>query len=63
MISSRRFPPAAAIALALFAILPGYLAFADDTPQAPYTVKDLNEQMVMGLAWVQTSAEYRELCY
>jgi 5'-nucleotidase (lipoprotein e(P4) family) len=63
MISSRRFPPALAIALALFAILPGSLAFADDTPQAPYTVKDLNEQMVMGLAWVQTSAEYRELCY
>ncbi len=30
---------------------------------APYTQKDLNEQGVMGLLWVQTSAEYRELCY
>ncbi|MFA6849093.1 MAG: 5'-nucleotidase, lipoprotein e(P4) family [Selenomonadaceae bacterium] len=30
---------------------------------AAYTQQDLNEQDVMGLLWVQTSAEYRELCY
>lgn len=28
-----------------------------------YTAKDLNEQLVMAVAWMQTSAEYRELCY
>jgi 5'-nucleotidase (lipoprotein e(P4) family) len=28
-----------------------------------YTQKDLNEQDVMALLWMQTSAEYRELCY
>jgi len=36
-------------------------AWAEDTPA--YTNKDLNEQMVMALTWVQSSAEYRELCY
>jgi len=36
-------------------------AFAQDAPV--YTNKDLNEQMVMALTWVQSSAEYRELCY
>ena len=30
---------------------------------ADYTQKDLNEQSVMALAWTQTSAEYRALCY
>jgi 5'-nucleotidase (lipoprotein e(P4) family) len=34
---------------------------AQDAPA--YTNKDLNEQMVMALTWVQGSAEYRELCY
>lgn len=28
-----------------------------------YTTKDLNEQLVMAMLWVQTSAEYRALCY
>ncbi len=28
-----------------------------------YTQKDLNEQNVMSLLWMQSSAEYRELCY
>ncbi len=59
----RRSIPTLAFFLALFALLPLSAAFAEDTPQAAYTVKDLNEQMVMALAWVQTSAEYRELCY
>ena len=38
-------------------------AFARDTAQSAYTVSDLNEQALMGLVWMQTSAEYRELCY
>ncbi len=38
-------------------------AFAGDTAQSAYTVSDLNEQVLMGLVWMQTSAEYRELCY
>jgi 5'-nucleotidase (lipoprotein e(P4) family) len=28
-----------------------------------YTAKDLNEQSVLALDWVQTSAEFRALCY
>jgi len=28
-----------------------------------YSQKDLNEQLVMAMDWVQTSAEYRALCY
>ncbi len=35
--------------------------FGQEAPA--YTNKDLNEQMVMALTWVQSSAEYRELCY
>lgn len=31
--------------------------------QTAYGLKDLNEQMVMSMAWTQTSAEHRELCY
>jgi len=31
-------------------------------PEA-YTLRDLNEQLVMATLWMQTSAEYRALCY
>ena len=31
--------------------------------KAAYTQEQLNEQMVMAVAWMQNSAEYRELCY
>ena len=34
-------------------------SFAD----SHYTTKDLNEQLVMATLWVQTSAEFRALCY
>lgn len=51
-----------ALALALL-VLPGTLAFAEGPAQPAYTQKDLNEQTVMPLLWMQTSAEYRELCY
>ena len=30
--------------------------------EKPYSLKDLNEQLVMATLWVQTSAEYRALC-
>jgi len=51
------------VAAAVLALLPVSVVVADDTPQPVYSVKDLNEQTVMALAWFQTSAEYRELCY
>ncbi len=28
-----------------------------------YTTLDLNEQVVMATLWIQTSAEFRTLCY
>ncbi|MCS6132899.1 5'-nucleotidase, lipoprotein e(P4) family [Clostridium botulinum] len=31
--------------------------------ESNYNLKDLNEQLVMGVAWMQSSAEYRALCY
>ena len=34
-------------------------SFAD----SHYTTKDLNEQLVMATLWIQTSAEFRALCY
>lgn len=57
---SRLLVGALALGLAALPLVP---SFAEDTAAAPYTVKDLNEQMVMALAWVQSSAEFRELCY
>lgn len=63
MVRIRRFVIAAVVIGALFALVPSSAIFADNPPQNAYTVKDLNEQTVMALAWVQTSAEYRELCY
>lgn len=45
-------------------IAPASFTVAEDSPAAPtYTQKDINEQLVMALLWMQTSAEYRELCY
>lgn len=37
----------------------GGQTYADDS----YTNRDLNEQLVMATLWMQTSAEYRALCY
>jgi 5'-nucleotidase (lipoprotein e(P4) family) len=54
----------AAIALGiLLALTPSDFVFAQDDAKPAFTAQDLNEQTVMALAWVQTSAEYRELCY
>ena len=36
-------------------------SFAAEKPA--YTQEQLNDQMVMAVAWMQNSAEYRELCY
>jgi len=61
-----RFQRSRGVAIALvllLSILPSSLVLAQDSAQPAYAVKDLNEQLVMALAWVQTSAEYRELCY
>jgi len=53
----------AIVLVLLLSFLPAGLALAEGPAQAAYTNKDLNEQLVMALAWVQTSAEYRELSY
>lgn len=37
-------------------------SYAAEAPQA-YTQQDLNDEMIMAVAWMQNSAEYRELCY
>lgn len=60
----------------LLSFLVGFSIFASSSvalaadaakPSTPSTVsysqRELNEQSVLGLLWVQTSAEYRELCY
>ncbi len=38
-------------------------AFGQSTGTPAYTLKNLNEQTVMALVWMQNAAEYRELCY
>ncbi|HET7838570.1 MAG TPA: HAD family acid phosphatase, partial [Rectinemataceae bacterium] len=60
---AHRIRNTALIALILIAALSLTGAFAENPPAAPATVRDLNEQTVMGLAWMQKAAEYRELCY
>ena len=35
----------------------------EKTSKVEYTQKDLNEQLVLATLWLQTSAEYRALCY
>lgn len=35
----------------------------DKNPKTEYTQKGLNEQLVLATLWMQTSAEYRALCY
>ena len=52
------------VVLAVF----GFLLFsvpvrAQASGAPPYTTRDLNEQLVMATLWMQTSAEFRALCY
>jgi 5'-nucleotidase (lipoprotein e(P4) family) len=58
MSSIKRKIAALALIAALCLGLGGAALAADE-----YTVKDLNEQLVMATLWMQTSAEYRALCY
>jgi 5'-nucleotidase (lipoprotein e(P4) family) len=56
----------AVLALVLAFVLlvaPGSFTSAEDGAAPAYTQKDINEQLVMACLWMQTSAEYRELCY
>ncbi len=55
--------PSAALLFCLFIFSSGSLVLAQDQSQAAYDVKGLNEQSVLALVWMQSSAEYRELCY
>jgi 5'-nucleotidase (lipoprotein e(P4) family) len=44
-------------------LMAGSSLWAQNAPAAkPYSLKDLNEQLVLATLWVQTSAEYRALC-
>lgn len=43
-------------------IFSGPLA-TDSKADSHYTTKDLNEQLVMATLWIQTSAEFRAMCY
>jgi len=40
-----------------------FISCADKSANLEYTQKDLNEQLVMATMWMQTSSEYRALCY
>jgi 5'-nucleotidase (lipoprotein e(P4) family) len=52
---------AVAISIAVGLILFGSQVLAKGPEQ--YTTQDLNEQLVMATLWMQTSAEFRALCY
>jgi 5'-nucleotidase (lipoprotein e(P4) family) len=59
---SRLAPRLAATLLLCLLLASGSSAvFAQE--KAATTVRDLNEQTVMALTWMEASAEYRELCY
>ncbi len=50
--------------LALAAVIGvSFFAAAPAPANAAYTQEDLNDELTMAAAWMQNSAEYRELCY
>jgi 5'-nucleotidase (lipoprotein e(P4) family) len=49
--------------LALTLVFTGCATMSKGSATGDYTTKDLNEQLVMATLWVQTSAEYRAICY
>ena len=53
------------VRLLTIALTVGFMTFSGQAvAKGPaYTMKDLNEQLVMATLWMQTSAEYRALCY
>ena len=53
----------AVVALGLTLVTtPAAATYAAEVPAA-YTQQDINDEMIMAAAWMQNSAEYRELCY
>jgi 5'-nucleotidase (lipoprotein e(P4) family) len=40
-----------------------FTSCSEKTQESEYSQKDLNEQLVLATLWMQTSAEYRALCY
>ena len=55
---NHRFAVIFTVLTALALIFTANLALAED-----YSTIDLNEQLVMATLWMQTSAEYRAICY
>jgi 5'-nucleotidase (lipoprotein e(P4) family) len=51
------------LSLVVCAALLGGCAKMDSQQSADFTTRDLNEQLVMSTLWMQTSAEFRALCY
>ena len=49
------------VVIVVFSLIIGAGQVQAKGPQ--YTTLDLNEQLVMATLWMQTSAEYRALCY
>ncbi|MGA2614515.1 MAG: 5'-nucleotidase, lipoprotein e(P4) family [Spirochaetia bacterium] len=54
---------AGALLVSLLIVASASPGLAQDQAKAAYGLKDLNEQSVMALVWMQASAEYRALCY
>jgi 5'-nucleotidase (lipoprotein e(P4) family) len=59
---SKKIVLALVLASVLF-VAPATFVSAEGGAAPAYTQKDINEQLVMAALWMQTSAEYRELCY
>jgi 5'-nucleotidase (lipoprotein e(P4) family) len=59
----KRFSLLLTIFIALTVLHIGGPLTATCNADGDYTTKDLNEQLVMATLWVQTSAEFRALCY
>jgi 5'-nucleotidase (lipoprotein e(P4) family) len=62
MVRFSRRAAAALVLVLLIAVSPSLLSAQEKAPAA-YSLRDLNEQAVLALVWMQASAEYRELCY
>jgi 5'-nucleotidase (lipoprotein e(P4) family) len=49
--------------VAIFLIVFMLVSCQENKSKSEYSQKDLNEQLVLATLWMQTSAEYRALCY
>ena len=52
-----------ALVMILGLALTGCAGLKKEVPVETYTTRDLNEQLVMATLWMQSSAEFRALCY